>query len=226
MSVGLFITGTDTGVGKTIVTGVLIAALLERGLRVGVMKPVESGLPLEDALFLSKIAGIPLESVNQYALTQPLAPALAAEADSVRIDLDHIQRCYQDQLSRYDIVLVEGAGGLHVPLTDTLTMHDLAIALGLPILVVARNILGTINHTSLTVTVAQQKSKVAGVILNNTSPTPDQAARSNPESLRRWVKADFLGELPYLPSLEIQDLKAGSAFIEIDKLMIKLNEVL
>jgi len=132
---GIFITGTNTGVGKTVVTAALTLALRDRGLRVGVMKPAETGCPEEegglqpqDALFLRGISGCetPLEVINPYALREPLAPALAAEFDGVQIDLAHIRASYRRLENEHDIVLVEGAGGLLVPLTSSATMLDLA----------------------------------------------------------------------------------------------------
>ena len=119
MSLGLFITGTDTEVGKTVVTAALAAALAKRGLRVGVMKPAESGCPSlegrlmpQDALFLKAMSGCtaPLELINPYAFVPPLTPALAAEMAGVAIEIDHIRACYRQLTATHDIVLVEGAG--------------------------------------------------------------------------------------------------------------------
>src|SRR5436305_14403039 len=174
MSKGLFVTGTDTGVGKTVVTGLLARILRKQGLRVGVMKPVETGCPREgdqlapqDALFLRRISGCtaPPEVVTPYAFAEPLAPAIAAELAGCSIELSHIRSCYEQLLTQHDYVLVEGAGGLLVPLTAQHTMHDMAVALGLPILVVACNKLGTINHTALTVTVVRERSQGFGIVV-------------------------------------------------------------
>ncbi|MBV9691817.1 MAG: dethiobiotin synthase [Ktedonobacteraceae bacterium] len=217
MSKACFITGTDTGVGKTIVTAALATALRKRGLRVGVMKPVETGcfmegdrLQAQDACFLRKASGCtaapPL--VTPYTFAEPLTPALAAERAGVTIDIKHIRRCYEKLLAEHDIVLVEGAGGLLAPLTECLTMHDMAVELGLPILVVARNVLGIINHTALTVTVARERSFVLGVVLNCTQPPDDLAMLTNADALRRWGKAPLLCQLAYTATLTPELLHA------------------
>lgn len=225
MRQGVFITGTDTGVGKTVVGAVIAATLRARGLRVGVMKPVESGCPLvdgrpcpQDALFLAQASGspAPLELVNQYALEPALTPALAAEQAGVEIDLAHIRSCYQALYNDHDIVIVEGAGGLLAPLSGALRMHDLAMALSLPVLIIARNILGVINHTALTVAVARQHSEVIGVILNQTEPSEDAATRSNANALRRWGGAPLIGELPYLPTLDYNTLPLFAEQLNIE----------
>ena len=229
---GLFITGTDTGVGKTVVTAALALALRGRGLRVGVMKPVESGCPRvngtllpQDAVFLREASGstMPLELINPYALERPLAPALAAEMEGVSIQLDRIEAAYCTLASAHDFVLVEGAGGLLAPLTGELRMVELACALGLPVLVVARNVLGAINHASLTVEAARGAGlQVAGVVLNNPSPADGAAEGTNAASLRRWVSTPFLGEMSYLPSMEHQGLlRAAEAALAVGALVGK-----
>jgi dethiobiotin synthetase len=232
MSQGLFITGTDTEVGKTVVTAVLAAVLAGRGLRVGVMKPAESGCPVQDgqlvppdAMFLREAAACsaPLELVNPYRFAPPVTPALAAELAGVTIEIAHIQACYAQLAATHDIVLVEGAGGLLAPLTAEWSMHDLATALQLPILIVARNILGVINHTALTVTVARQTVPVIGIILNDQSPNVHPAEQSNADSLRRWGRAPLLGRVPYTPTLERNVLQSLGNNLDIDALLQALG---
>lgn len=232
MNRGLFITGTDTEVGKTVVTAALAAALAERGLRVGVMKPAESGCPSQDgelfpqdAMFLREVAACtaPLELVNPYRFAPPLTPALAAELAGVVIEIDHIRACYAQLAATHDIVLVEGAGGLLAPLTAELSMHDLATALQLPVLIVARNILGMINHAALTVTVARQTVPVLGIILNDQSSHVHPAEQTNAESLRRWGRAPLLGRFPYTPTLERAALRSLGDTLDIDAVLQALN---
>lgn len=230
---GLFITGTDTGVGKTQVTAVLAVGLQARGLRVGVMKPAETGCPMEqgylmpqDSLFLSRISGCqaPQELVTPYTFLEPLAPAVAAEHEGRTIDIEHIIHCYETLAREYDIVLVEGAGGLLVPLTQQKSFLDLAARLDLPLLVVARNMLGTINHTALTVMVATQRCQVLGIVLNTLSPgIEDESQISNSESIRRWGRAPLLGVLPYVPGRTPESLLAQSAHIDLATILTQLS---
>lgn len=230
---GLFITGTDTGVGKTQVTAILAVALRQRGLRVGVMKPAETGCPEahgqllpQDALFLRQVSGCraPQELVVPYTFREPLAPAIAAQHEGCTIDLDHIARCYAQLAAEHDIVLVEGAGGLLVPLTREESFLDLAARLELPILVVARNVLGTINHTALTVIVASQRCQVAGIILNTVSEeTGDVSQASNSEALRLWGRAPLLGLIPHTAERTPESLLRQSTNIDLATLLTQLS---
>jgi dethiobiotin synthetase len=232
MSKGYFITGTDTGVGKTVVTALLASMFGKRGLRVGVMKPVETGCPREgdhlvpqDSLFLRQVSGCtaPQELVTPYTFAQPLAPAIAAELAGITIEMEHIRRCYEQLLALHDVVLVEGAGGLLVPLTAQLSMHDIAIELQLPILIVACNRLGTINHTSLTVTVARELSQVLGIVLNHIQAPDDGdlAEQTNADALRRWGKAPLLGQVPYMPIVTVEALNYLGEQLALDGLLIQ-----
>lgn len=217
MTRGLFVTGTDTGVGKTMVTALLALAFAESGLRVGVMKPAETGcltdgsLIPEDAVFLRDSSGCdaPLDVINPYRMTEPLTPALAAERNGIAIDLTHIGRCYADLAASHDIVLMEGAGGLLAPLTAETTMLDLAATLHLPVLVVAGNVLGVISHAALTVAVATHRGvPVIGVIVNHSSSATDLATQTNVQSLRRWGGATVLTTVPYIDAPDLQGLRA------------------
>jgi dethiobiotin synthetase len=211
---GLLITGTDTGVGKTMVTASLAAALRHRGVRVGVMKPFETGFtdlhdPARDAVFLKKVSGCQaaLDIITPYLLREPLAPAIAAELEGQQFDLQRIVDCYELLAAEHDVVLVEGAGGLLVPITEDKSFLDLAILLGIPVLVVARNILGTINHTALTVIVASQHCEVRGIVLNTLdSQQIERSQLYNIDALRRWGRASLLGVVPYAPDRDFGTL--------------------
>ena len=215
MGPALFITGTDTGVGKTIVAGGLAAALSVRGIDVGVMKPVESGCPRvdgslhpADGLFLRRMAGSGqrLKTVVPCTLEHPLAPAVAARLEGRSIDPDQLVSACRRIRARHDLVIVEGAGGLLVPIAPGWLMADLAAAMALPLLVVARLELGTINHALLTVEAARARGiRVTGVVLNQTRPEIDLAARTNPEELRSLLDAPILGVMPYLPEMACED---------------------
>ncbi len=203
---GIFITGTDTGVGKTVVTAALARLLYQRGVRVGVMKPITSGchavdgkLVSEDAELLAWAAGNHHASRDMapYLLREPLAPSVAAELDGVTIDLDDIAASFDRLAAHHDVVLVEGAGGLMVPLAGNLLVADLAVRLGLPLLVVARPALGTVNHTVLTCRMAKYHGiDLKGVIINGYPQTPDQAEESAPRLIEELCGAPLLGVFP------------------------------
>ncbi|GCE48081.1 dethiobiotin synthetase [Thermosporothrix hazakensis] len=205
---GIFITGTDTGVGKTTISGMLAVTLRQQGMRVGVMKPVETGcqsdedgLQPQDSLLLRHLSRChaPARTITPYCYAEPLAPALAAERAGESISLDHLIACYRQLEAEHDIVLIEGAGGLLVPLTGQATFLTLIERLDVPLLVVARNVLGVINHTALTIRVARQSVPVLGILLNHPCPASDEATRTNKEALMRWGGAPVLGEIPFLP---------------------------
>jgi len=218
MGKGIFVTGTDTGVGKTLVAGGIAALLRESGIDVGVMKPAESGcrrengvLIPEDALFLKEMSECQdeLELITPYALEHPLAPGLAAELENVQIRLEVIQKAYFTLASRHEVVLVEGAGGMLVPLTSNLLMADLVKELGgLPLLIVTRALLGTINHSLLTLYYIQREGmEVLGIAMNQTCPQYGLAESLNPRVLQQWGQAPFLGNLPFLPSTDKESIK-------------------
>ena len=199
----IFVTGTDTDVGKTFVACGIAAALKRRGVDVGVMKPVASGRA-EDAHALILAAGVddPLDLVNPVRFKDPISPHLAARRERRRIDLRSIDRAYRELRRRHDVLIVEGAGGLLVPIRDGFTMADLAKRWGAPLLIVARDALGTINHTTLTVEAARRRAlKVLGVVVNRSRPgRPDLAERLNPDAIAKAARVRVLANLPWRPS--------------------------
>jgi dethiobiotin synthetase len=204
---GLFITGTDTAVGKTIVAAGLAASLRKSGFDIGVMKPIETGFSLgsSDAFFLKKIAGVKdsLDSICPYRLKHPLSPFTAAKIENVSIRFERIARAYEVLLRNHEALLVEGAGGLLVPITREKMMVDLALYLKLPVLVISRTGLGTINHTLLSVEVAMQRGvEVAGVIFNHLGSGRGLAERTNPTVVGHFIDVPILGEIPYAPFLK------------------------
>jgi dethiobiotin synthetase len=209
----VFVTGTDTDVGKTIVAAGLTAALRSQNIRATYFKPVQSGCQEEDGRIIASdarlaqtMAGLaePLEVLTPVVLKLPLAPAVAAAQAGVRIDLEEIARVYRDLVGRYDFVVVEGAGGLYVPLVDNaFLVLDLARWLGLPVLVVARPGLGTINHTVMTVkTIEQAGLPVVGVIINQYPENPNLAARTNPEIIEAVGGRPVLAKVPFIDDLQ------------------------
>ena len=216
---GVFVTGTATGVGKTVVAAALAAWCRSRGIAVGVMKPVASGgrvvregtrrrLVSEDALTLARASGSrdPWELVNPVCFREPIAPWAAAQRERRRIDLAALAAAFEQLAGRHAFVIVEGAGGLLVPTSPAETMADLAARLKLPLLVVARAGLGTQNHTLLTLSCARARGlPVSGVILNHAAP-PGRGrlggaiVRSNVEALARLAGVPVAGPLPFRPS--------------------------
>ena len=220
---GFFITGTDTGVGKTVIAGALAKALTATGRRVGVMKPFESGCRREngqlipaDALFLKKMAGATddLSLICPYALARPLAPGVAAQTENIVIDIETITTAFARIAARYDLVLVEGAGGLMVPITQQLLTADLIRLLDLPVIIIARTSLGTINHTLLTVKQAQSEGlEVRGIILNKLSAAADEAEETNPAVLEKFSHVPLLGVVPYIPAKDRQNPELLSSLV-------------
>jgi dethiobiotin synthetase len=204
---GLFVTGTDTGVGKSIVTGGLAGLLRKQGINVGVMKPVETGclhddgsfLPT-DAQFLKDMSGVdaPLEEIVPYRFKEPLAPSVAAEREGITIDSNHLVKKFEHISRHHDVMLVEGAGGLLVPLYQKFLFIDLVKRFKLPVLIVSRATLGTINHTLLTLRAARaEKVPVAGIVINNLSPKRSVASETNPEVIAHLVDVPVWGVVPY-----------------------------
>lgn len=212
MGNGIFITGTDTGVGKTVFACGLAALLKEAGYKVGVMKPAESGcdrgggklLP-QDAVALKQASGceLPLETICPYQFHEPLAPSVAAEREEVRIDIDRLMGVYNEISSIHDITIVEGAGGLLVPLLPSYTYADFVKVLKLPLIVIAANKLGMINHLLLTLEHAGCKGlRVLGYVLNQIEQEPSLAAQTNREALASLTGVPSVAELPYMEGLE------------------------
>jgi len=204
---GLFITGTDTGVGKTLVTAGLAASLRSYGIDVGVMKPIETGYSprSSDSAYLMNVAGVedPIECVSPYRFKFPLSPFAAARMEKAPIHVMKIERAFHRLLKRHRGVLVEGAGGLLVPITRVSSMVDLALRLDLPLLIVSRTNLGTLNHTLLTVEVARGRGiEVAGVIFNTLVKRKGLAERTNAEVIKPFLSVPILGEIPYAPFLK------------------------
>ncbi len=207
---GLFITGTDTGVGKTFVTRGIASALRARGRRVGVMKPVETGCGgtasrhPADALALRAAAGskLSLDRICPYQLDAPLAPDVAARLENTRIDPATIVAAYRAIRAGHDLTLVEGAGGLLVPIVERYSMADLARDLDLPLLVVVDSRLGAVSHTLLTLEAAAARGlAVRGYLLNHAA-APDEAAATNASILSRCTDSPCLGAIGWTPAAE------------------------
>jgi dethiobiotin synthetase len=206
---GLFVTGTDTGVGKTVVACALVRELRRAGLDVGVLKAVETGVgpagPLDATALREAAEGVDsLEEVCPLRFALPAAPNVAARHEGGTVDLDRARRAFGQLASRHDVVVVEGAGGLLVPITDDANMADLAADLDLPLVVVARAALGTINHTLLTLSEAGRRQlTVAGVVISHSDGPLSDADEANLGYLRERLGELLLGEIPPLPQGEV-----------------------
>ena len=202
-----FVTGTDTGVGKTLVSAALLHALALRHERVVGMKPIAAGSirhgegwASEDALALRAASTIevPAELDNPLLLPDPLSPHIAAERAGVRIDIAELVRRYRLLAQRADAVVVEGAGGFHVPLSASKTGADLAQALALPVVLVVGLRLGCLNHAALTAEAIQARGlTLAGWVANRIDPAM-QAQDDNIAWLQRRLAAPLLVDIPHL----------------------------
>lgn len=214
----LLVTGTDTDVGKTFVTCALAHALRTQGRRVTVMKPVETGVTTvpDDAERLRTAAAddAPLDEICPYRFAAPLAPTVAARAEGRRVDVDHLVALVTQRAAAADVLLVEGAGGLLVPLDGALTYADLAVRCALPVLIVGANRLGTVNHSALTARVAAAVGLIVrGFVLSQPAPTTDESAATNAGEITALTGLRCRGTLGHLrdprdavPLLDTTDL--------------------
>lgn len=223
---GFFITGTDTGVGKTFVAAGIAGALKRRGVAVGVMKPVQTGFAgsegalVGDAGVLARAAQVNDEPalINPYCFREPLAPLTAAEMAGVTIDPEKISKAYQELARRYAMVLVEGAGGLLAPLARRLLIADLVKMMELPLIVVTRSTLGTVNHTLLTVSCAKSLGiPLAGIIVNNFQE--DVTDKSSVDLITTLSSVPVLGVIPHSADLHLENIiNLAEKFIAWDRL--------
>lgn len=239
MNHGIFITGTDTGVGKTLVTAALALYLKKRGLTVGVMKPIETGVSAgreaqSDAARLRSI----IESeetpaaICPYSFELPVAPLAAAQAEGQTINPDTIKKIYRLLSDRYDCIVVEGVGGVHVPVTTSSNVTDLIKLLRLSVVVVGRSGLGGINHALLTIEALRRKHiHIIALVLNRTHSVRSSLARvqerSTIEILRKQADVPVLGPLPYEPGMPgrfrpaVQHLARSAAIKKLARLGLK-----
>ena len=210
--------------GKSLVAGGLAAVLREEGIDVGVMKPAETGCAKSDGTFIASDAEFlrfmadvtdPLESIVPYTFRDPLAPAVAARAESVAIDVDHVSQQFDKLAQKHEFMIVEGAGGLLVPFSASLMVIDLIKLLSLPVLIVGRAHLGTINHTLLTVRCAQDEGlHVKAIVLNNVAgEDAGPALRSNPDVISFHTDVPVLGVVPHLKDVAT-DVQSKKRIIE------------
>ena len=208
---GFFITGTDTGVGKTVIACALLQALGARGLRVIGMKPVAAGARLQDgrlvnedvtALKAASNLSAPDELVNPYCFEPPIAPHIAAANVGMRIDLNRLREAYAALAAKAQCVIVEGAGGILVPLDADFDTADLAADLGLPVILVVGMRLGCLNHALLTAAAIRRAGlPIACWVANQLDPHMLCTAE-NLSTLRERLRAPLLAHVPYTPNID------------------------
>jgi dethiobiotin synthetase len=220
-----FITGTDTGIGKTTVTcGLAAYCSLIKGMDVGVMKPFEPGLSLHgkdrlpwDAISLKEASGSDddLGLINPYAFDANTAPGAAAERENIQIDLEHLDKIYKMLSGKHEIFFIEGAGGVLAPIKKNFFFSDLMKRWKTRVLVVARLGTGTINHTLLTCRfLKDQDVPVEGVILNDIGGKSDVATKTNPDVLARYLDVPILGVFPHVEPSEISNREVLARAVE------------
>jgi dethiobiotin synthetase len=228
-TLSLFVTGTDTEIGKTLISAALLRGLSARGLRAAAMKPIAAGAELRDGVWHNEDADqldaaasvlLPPELRTPYLLKAPAAPHIVAAEEGVRLEIAPLVAAWREAVTRADAVVVEGVGGFRVPLDDTHDTADLAVALGLPVLLVVGMRLGCISHALLTAeAIAARGLKIAGWVANQIDPAM-RYADENLATLEQWLKrehgAPLLGRVGHLtpPSAD-----AAAACLNIDLLL-------
>jgi dethiobiotin synthetase len=235
MNRGVFITGTDTGVGKTVVSAIIAACLRQSGLDVGVMKPFETGclrtkkgLIPPDGTFLRRVTGVddPIDDIVPCRFALPLAPMVAADLEQNPVRLSLVMSAFSRLLKRHEVLVVEGAGGLLVPITRNPSaaragnlrrtgddrhyfVCDLIREMELPVIVVTRATLGTINHTLLTARQARQEGlRVLGFIVNHPEPSGDSPAElTNSPVLEELSGCPLLAAIPFMQTITTEGIR-------------------
>ena len=205
---GVFITATDTGVGKTLIAGAIAKILSQKGKNIGVFKPIatgckktKQGLVSEDAQFLAYCAKskFSLDVINPVKFNIPAAPFACEKAENRKVDLRKITAAYKQICQKSDFVIVEGIGGIKVPITNKFDVLALAKAFKLPVIVVAKSKLGTINHTLLTIDAIRRAGlSLAGIIINGYDEmTKDYAEKTNAEIIKKLGKVKIIATVPF-----------------------------
>jgi len=216
----LFVTGTDTGVGKTVITAGLLAIFRKKGYKTLAVKPLQTGayrrqgrLLSPDVMFYEGVGSLeePAAVLNPVSLEPPAAPWVASLLSKTPIDLHKVYQTVKEVQERYDLVIMEGAGGLCVPIQRSFLTADFIKELGCPIIIVARGSLGTINHTLLTVRYAQSRGiPVLGVVVNGLKPEADPVENLNPWVIKELCGVPLLGVIPYSSFIDVDNRETGN----------------
>lgn len=223
----LFVTGTGTDVGKTVATAVLASLMKRSGVSFGVSKPVQTGSAddfsdLNDIHDLvPKIKRLPDRFETQYCLSLPASPHLAAAEEGVRVESSKIVEAIGElaELNLVDFLLVEGAGGVYVPLNDKELTVDLIKKIGAPAVVVADAELGTINHTLLTVEALKNHGiEIKGIVLNRFPENPSVIVRDNVKTIEQWTGEKVLFTIPEWEKIDARLLDTYSTSLDVESL--------
>lgn len=200
MKKGIFICGTGTGIGKTVVSCLLVSALRAKGIDCGVMKPVAcAGIDAQKLKFASGVNDT-LGLIRPFYSNYPYAPMTAFEKEGIKFNKKKVISAYEELSGWHQFMVVEGAGGLMAPITRKYFISDLALDLGLPVAIVASCALGTINHTLLSIEYARKrKIKIAGIIFNHLSKKNGVCERENQKIIAALSGKPVLGQIPYKP---------------------------
>ncbi len=205
-----FVTGTDTGVGKTAITAGIAGSLRKLGINVGIMKPIATGYPQKagykssDVTILAEAAGIkdPEELINPVFLPIPTSPYDATKLLSVPIEMPSILTKFKKLLSLHDVMLIEGIGGVMTPITKNFFVADMIKAMAIETIIVTRATLGTLNHTVMTCkTCKDYDIKVKGLVINNFDEKGSPAEKSAPTTLYELTGINIIGIIPFIKDL-------------------------
>ncbi|TDG05066.1 dethiobiotin synthase [Paraburkholderia guartelaensis] len=233
MTVSLFVTGTDTEIGKTFVSAALLRGFAHAGLRATALKPIAAGAYERDGVWHNEDADqldaaasvlLPPEIRTPFLLKEPAAPHIAAALEGVTLDMARIVDCYEAACERADAIVVEGVGGFRVPLTPTEDTADLAVALGLPVVLVVGMRLGCISHALLTAeAIAARGLKLAGWVANRIDPAmtfPEENIAALRERLAAQYGAPLVGVVPHMRGASADD---AAGHLNIDALLARLR---
>lgn len=217
---GIFVIGTDTGVGKTVVASAVAMCLREKKIKVGVMKPIATGcMPVGGRIYSSDAIYLFEAAENEYAylsnpirFEDPLAPYVAAQCEKTKIDLQKVIKAYSELRQHYDYLVVEGIGGLMVPFQESYFVSDLVKEFGLPVVIVASTKLGTINHTLLTIEMSRSRGlNVKGVIFNHFNEGAlSVAEKTAPQVIKDLAKIPVLGIIPHMKDVNVEKMEYGN----------------
>ncbi|MGR3304238.1 MAG: dethiobiotin synthase [Candidatus Scalindua sp.] len=230
MEKGIFVTGIDTGVGKTVIAGAIAAAIKAHGLDVGVMKPVATGareidgkLISEDVVYLKKI----IDSTDDDDLVNPIrlkpasAPTIAASKTGVLIDMENVWKAYKELADKHDFVVVEGIGGLMVPIDDNTLVADMALKMDLALVIVSKHYMGAINHTLLTLEYARSRNlRIKGIIFNMLRNGEEFVAE-----IRRLSSSPVLGTIPFNENVCVEKCLYGD-IVECFRKEINISKIM